>query len=531
RATIFVNSFINGIEWAEEVGSINRKCSLTKDDIVKFANEYLKDDNYVYVYKRQGIDPNIKRIEKPAITPVESNRDAESEYIKAIRATDVAPIEPIFVDFDKSVQKLTADKDIPVVYVKNVTNRLFSLTYRYEMGLFADNVLPFAADYINYIGTSDMSAEEIQKEFYALGCNFRINCEEERFSISISGLNENLSKAVALLDKVLNDAQPNDENFAKLVESVKKNRADKKTNQGSNYNQLVTYAMYGPEYINNTVVSNTKLSELKASDLTDRLHNLKNYKHQVHYYGPSDETEVVKICNENRILAEALTDVPANKKYDILPTTENVTYLAPYVANNIYLTQVCNLGGTYDPDTEVGRSIYNEYFGGSMNGVVFQEMRETRGLAYSARATLAQLGKKDDPYYFTTMIATQNDKLKEALSHFNEIIENMPESEAAFNNAKSALISRLRTQRTFGQRILSSYLSAQDCGISEDPRKNIYDGIQNFSLADLVAYQQKMIKGRKYSICVLGDKKQLDLEPLKAMGTIKEIQTEDIFGY
>ena len=158
-------------------------------------------------------------------------------------------------------------------------------------------------------------------------------------------------------------------------------------------------------------------------------------------------------------------------------------------------------------------------------------LTETRGLAYSARATLAQLGKKDEPYYFTTMIATQNDKLKEALSHFNEIIENMPESETAFNNAKSALISRLRTQRTFGQRILSSYLSAQDCGISEDPRKNIYNGIQNLTLADLVAYQQKLIKGRKYSICVLGDKKQLDLDPLKALGQIKEVKTEDIFGY
>jgi len=226
-----------------------------------------------------------------------------------------------------------------------------------------------------------------------------------------------------------------------------------------------------------------------------------------------------------------LVDVPANKKFDLLETNENVTYLAPYVANNIYMTQVSNLGMNYDPEVEVGRSIYNEYFGGSMNGVVFQEMRETRGLAYSARASLSQLGKKEEPYYITTMIATQNDKLPEALKHFNEILENLPESEAAFDNAKTALISRLRTQRAFGQRILNSYLLARDCGILEDPRKNIYNGVQPLTLADLVAYQQKMVKGRKYSICVLGDKTQLNLEPLKAMGAIKEVSTDEIFGY
>ena len=531
RASFFVDAFINGANWADEVASLDRKCALTKEDIVRFANEYLKDDNYVYVYKIQGVDPNIKRIEKPAITPIESNRDAESAFIKEIRAAEPAPIEPVFVDYDKSVQKLSAANNVPVLYVKNVTNRLFNLTYRYDMGSFADNVLPYAADYIDYLGTSEMSAEEIQKEFYALGCNFRIRCSEERIGVTISGLDENLDKAVALLDKVLNDAQPNDETFAKLVESIKKSREDSKKNQSSNFQQLISYAMYGPEYIKKTVVTNDQLSALKASDLTDRLHNLKNYKHEILYYGPSDAEDVIEICEDNRSLAETLVDVPANKKFDLLETNENVTYLAPYVANNIYMTQVSNLGMNYDPEVEVGRTIYNEYFGGSMNGVVFQEMRETRGLAYSARASLSQLGKKDEPYYITTMIATQNDKLPEALKHFNEILENLPESEAAFDNAKTALISRLRTQRAFGQRILNSYLLARDCGISEDPRKNIYNGVQPLTLADLVAYQQKMVKGRKYSICVLGDKTQLNLEPLKAMGPIKEVSTDEIFGY
>ena len=129
------------------------------------------------------------------------------------------------------------------------------------------------------------------------------------------------------------------------------------------------------------------------------------------------------------------------------------------------------------------------------------------------------------------MIATQNDKLNDALTHFNEIIEDMPISAPAFDNAKTALISRLRTQRTVGNAVLNTYVNALDCDSNVDPRKNIYDNVQNYTLDDLIAYQQKMIKGRKYSICIVGDKKQLDLSQLQGMGPIKDVTLEEVFGY
>lgn len=531
RARMFVNSFVNGQSWADAVTALDRQCALTKEDIVKFANENLRDDNYVYVNKLKGVDPNIKTIEKPAITPVLSNRDAASDFLLQIKASEVAPIEPEFLDFDKAIQQLTANNNIPVLYNKNVTNGIFNLTYVYEMGLYADRLLGDAVGYLDYLGTSDMTAEEIQKAFYALGCSYRISCGNDRFQVTLSGLNENMPKAVALLDKVLNDAQPNDEVFASYVAALKKSREDAKKSQSSIFNALVAYAMYGPQRIKDLTLSDKELSELKASDLTDRIHALNGYKHRVLYYGPSSADEVVALINENHKTAETLAEVPANKQYPLLATTENVTYLAPYVANNINMTQVTNLDCVYDPVTEFGRSMYNEYFGGSMNGIVFQEMRETRGLAYRARASLSNLGKKDEPYYFTTLIATQNDKLNDALTHFNEIIEDMPISAPAFDNAKTALISRLRTQRTVGNAVLNTYVNALDCDSNVDPRKNIYDNVQNYTLDDLIAYQQKMIKGRKYSICIVGDKKQLDLSQLQGMGPIKDVTLEEVFGY
>ena len=42
RADMFVQSFVNGSDWADEVTALNRMSKLTKNDIVAFANKYLK---------------------------------------------------------------------------------------------------------------------------------------------------------------------------------------------------------------------------------------------------------------------------------------------------------------------------------------------------------------------------------------------------------------------------------------------------------------------------------------------------------
>ena len=94
-------------------------------------------------------------------------------------------------------------------------------------------------------------------------------------------------------------------------------------------------------------------------------------------------------------------------------------------------------------------TLYNEYFGGGMNTIVFQEMREARGLAYSAWATLATPSNANGDYSYYAFIATQNDKMQMAIEAFDEIINNMPESETAFKIAKEGLISRLPTDHSF----------------------------------------------------------------------------------
>jgi predicted Zn-dependent peptidase len=214
-----------------------------------------------------------------------------------------------------------------------------------------------------------------------------------------------------------------------------------------------------------------------------------------------------------------------------LLTPENKVYLAQYDAAQIRFMQQSNRGDIFNTANDANVALYNEYFGGGMNAIVFQEMREARGLAYSAGAYLREPQLADDYYTFYASIATQNDKMTQAIEAFDEIINNMPVSQAAFDIAKESLDQRLRTQRIIKSRVLTSYISAQDKGIDYDRNRDLFEKVQNMTLEDVEKFQQEWIKGRTYHYGILGDIKALDMNKLKSIGPVTTLSKEEIFGY
>ena len=137
----------------------------------------------------------------------------------------------------------------------------------------------------------------------------------------------------------------------------------------------------------------------------------------------------------------------------------------------------------------------------------------------------------DDNYSDVALIATQNDKMQTAIEAFDEIINQMPESEAAFNIAKEAVLSRLRTDRTTGIDVLGSYIALRRLGLSEDRDRQIFEKVQAMTLDDVKATQQQWVKARNYTYGILGDIQNLDLNFLKTLGPIKTVSQEELFGY
>jgi hypothetical protein len=133
RADMFVSAFINNIPWDQYVGELDRLSKITKEDVVKFANAHFAN-NYVQVNKLEGKDNSAQKISKPKITPIHTNRDKVSAFLAEVQASEVAPIEPVFLDYEKDLTKTSAKSNVEVLYKQNTTNSLFSLTYIFERG-------------------------------------------------------------------------------------------------------------------------------------------------------------------------------------------------------------------------------------------------------------------------------------------------------------------------------------------------------------------------------------------------------------
>ena len=243
------------------------------------------------------------------------------------------------------------------------------------------------------------------------------------------------------------------------------------------------------------------------------------------------EQEMADAVTANHVTEKDLLDVPEGKHYEMQPTPDNEILIAPYDAKNIYMRMIHNEMRPWNADEAAVVALFNEYYGGGMNTIVFQEMREARGLAYNAYAAYIEPSYTDQPEYFFTHIITQNDKMMDAVNHFNEILDEMPESEQAFSIAKEALTKRLASQRTTKFGLINAWLGAQNRGIDYDINEKIYKAVPNLTLQDIVKFEKENIASKPYRYVILGDENELDMEAIDKIGTVKRLTTEEIFGY
>jgi predicted Zn-dependent peptidase len=527
-ARILLNSFINDIAWKDQVNRIDFQAKLTKQDLVDFCNKYL-NENYVIVYKRQGT-PEDKKIDKPTITPIPTNRDAESNFLTKIKTRSVKPIEPVFLDYSKDLTVGKIKKDIPLLYKQNVSDPLFGLYYVFEMGNDNDKELGTAFSYLNYLGTSTKTAEEIKSELYKMACSFGVQTNNDRVYVYISGLSDNFDKAMALLEERLADTKAVQDVYDSRVASILKQRADNKLNQSANYNALMNYATWGSKSSFTNIISEAELKALNPETLTNKIKNLKNLKHTVLYYGPLTEKQIVEKLNSSHAAGETLKDVPAPVKFVEQDTDKPKALLANYDSKQLLMSMI-HKGGKFDKDLEAERNMYNSYFGGGMNSIVFQEIREARGLAYTASAGYQRPGKPDRSYTLVTYIGTQNDKMKDAIEAFSEILNKMPESEKAFAIAKESILTNVRTSRILREDILWNYLNNKEWGYTTDPRIELFKKIPTLTLENVKAFQAKYVKDKPLTYCVLGNLKDLDMSALEKLGPVTTLSQEEIFGY
>ena len=565
RASAMYEAFIERIDWKDYLRQQEDFGNTTKAEIVKFANDNYSP-NVVTVFKRTGVDPNKVKVVKPAIPPVPANRDVASTFYKQLTAMPSTELQPVFVDYKKDIQETEIKPGLPLYYTHNAENGLFNLSYVFDLGKNNDPRWSLATDYLQYLGTGSYTAAQLQQEFYKLGCSFNVSSGPDRIFVTLNGLDSNLEPALRLFEQLMAAPKPDAVALKDMVAGVLKQRQDAKLEKRVILNQaMVNYVKYGPKNPFTNILSEKELKAVKPQQLTALLKKLPTYQHRVLYYGPrplsfvsknrkSDEFVSVAATapQTNNIVEEGgwvvpdnyvvaliknlhrtpakLTPAPAAKDFAEQPLKDKKVYWVDYnmvQAEILFLTK----GDLYSKELAPTVALYNEYFGGGMGSIVFQDLRESKALAYSAYSGYNSADKLGRSNYNLSYIGTQSDKLPEAMAGMEALLTDMPVAEANLEIAKNAIRNSISTERITKGDILMSYERAKRLGLDYDLRRDVYASTQKMTFDELKKFQLAKVRGQNQVILVIGSKDRLNFKELAKYGTVQQLTLKEIFGY
>ena len=481
-AYAYLDAFIGFQDWNNRLKMLDEMKTITKQEVVDFAN-ILYGDNYVEVHKIKGEDTSITKVQNPGITPIELNRGKESDFLKTFNSIESEELKPQFVNYKEAIKETEMSNGIKVSYILNKKNDLFEMNIIFDLGSDNDKKLSLAAGYLEYIGTDTYSAEALKKEFYKLGVSYYVNAGRDKTYVGLSGLKENLPKGLELLEQLWDNAKADQEAYDKYIEKIYKGRQDGKTQKGNIlWNGLMSYGKYGEDSPLRDIMQIDELKNINPEELIGIIKNMKNYKQRIFYYG-KDVKSAVASLNENHKIFGELKEYPIAKKYKESETGGNV-FFTNY---DMVQTELMFLakGEPFKPENMAASSLFNTYFGSGLSSIVFQEIRESKSLAYSAFASYNNASKKDSPNYVMAYVGTQANKLEQAVDAMMELMNDMPEAAKQFQAAKDATLKKLAAQRITKSTIFWSSERLQKLGIDNNNREVMYHTMKEMTMKDL----------------------------------------------
>ncbi len=241
---------------------------------------------------------------------------------------------------------------------------------------------------------------------------------------------------------------------------------------------MMNYAQYGEDSRLRNIYSEEELKAFKPTDLVNKIKEMRAYKQRIFYYG-NDVDAAVASLDKHHAVPETLMDYPEKMEYQNVDTGGNV-YFVDYdmVQSEILLL---SKGDEFDDKKMAAARLFNTYFGSGLSSIIFQEIRESKSLAYSAYAGYRMASEEGEPDYTMAYLGTQANKLDQAVDAMMELMNDMPEAQEQFNQAKEATLKQIAAERITKSNIFWTYEGLKKRGITNDYREEMYKTVENMT--------------------------------------------------
>ncbi|HEU0030865.1 MAG TPA: insulinase family protein [Kofleriaceae bacterium] len=515
RMAIMVDAFTLGEEWPDVVTKLDRMKKITKADIMRVANQYL-DGNYLVVKKVKGKAEQPK-IAKPGITAVKVDPSRQSAFAKSVLEMPVTPIEPEVLVEGKDYErgKLPTGE---LVSVKNDRNGLFSITYEYDYGRADDRLACLALETLSVSGAGKQTAEQVARKLHELGLAVDVACSKSESAISISGIDRNLDAGIALLREWLAAPAIDDATLQKKVAAVLTERQNAIASPQSVMGALQLYARFGAESEFLVVPSNKQLQAAKPAQLAKLLGKYLKLTHRTSYFGPrgGKEAAAAIVLGDGSIKTKPPRPVRFRKPNAVIGTDQEMA--------QTHVWMMWPRPSATADDRAAG-TVFSEYAA----AMLYQEVREARGLAYTVFGGFDPGAKKTDDADVYVYAGTQGDKTDDAITAILTSLR-APIDDKRLDTAKETLVQNYRADRIPPRGIAGTVYAWQDQGETADPRAGRMKRASAVDKAMLEKWMKAAL-GRPVLISVVGERKKLDEAKLKQLAPVTFVPVNKLFGY
>ena len=519
RVAWIADAYLARRPWADHLRFTEAVRRVTREDVLRVAATYLGPDHVVVLRRRGRHDP--PKMPKPAITPVPIDSTRESAFAAELLATPSREPDPVWLVEGRDFTRLALPSG-RLIAARNARSDLFALGLRWELGTRQRPLLAYALELLQLSGVGDLAPDDLQRRLYQLGTSVDIDCGADHTSITLSGVDANLEPSLALLDAWLRGPSFTADTLADLLANTLSLRRDEQDDPEALAEALAEFARRGPDSDILARPSDRQLRQARGDVLARELHDLRDLAHHTLYFGP--RTAAAAAAAVSLGAGRSVAPRPPRR----LRVVDRPTIFFVHRDMAQAQVEVVLAQPPMPRDDRPAARLVNQVLGGDMSGLVFQEVREARGLAYRAGAFLAAGGRPIDASALIGQLGTQADKSREALALLLDLLQRPTLTADRIAAARTALIKEIRGSRIPPRRVPDWVLAWEDRGEPEDPRPWELAGVE---AQDPAALEQLL---RRYGagpaiISVLGDRRRLDLPGLRALGEVVEVRAADIF--
>lgn len=509
-----VYSFIYDIP-VEDIFTMNEKIqALTKEDIQRVAKKYFNADHMTLTFE-EGT-PKKHKLAKPKIKPLDLINGQETEYAKAFKQLPSGELKQTYMDMN-DVTVTPIDENITLHYGTNPKNDIFSLTLQYGIGTGKKPMLEPVAELMNMSGIMPgTTPQEFRRELAELGGRCGYGVDRSYFYVSIYGDEENLAEICKLVQRQMLFPKFEKKQFEAVKGSELSSRFMLSKIDGVQSAALREYVLYGDQSDFINVVPFMDIYYLDELKLKTEFLAATQYALDIYYCGQKPVAEVKDILTKNLPLQEGVKPSTSPVIRDFKAYDKTQIYFLPN--SNVQQASIYFHfdGVPYDKEQDVLFQAFNQYFSSGFTGLVMDEIREKRSMAYTAYGIMAEGARPGKNSRFVGYIGTQSDKAADAIEVFMNLVDSMPEYPERIEAIKAALRQKAQINKPSFRGKTGTYEYWQEMGYDVDPALYNKEAIDNLTFDQIKQFYKEYVQGKPMTIILVGDPKLIDQKALQA---------------